>query len=145
MPRSAREKPRFLFSECLSLVLSWSLLVSPTFATPLEARRALLLPGRTSKPALLPVPSQPASINNGDNGTGRERYTCKDFNINATPVLTHRNPEADKWGDITVAQPKIWQFERVSALLDGLLRDVEGISLGDPCSPVPHVAPPGLR
>jgi hypothetical protein len=42
-----------------------------------------------------------------------------------------RNPAADRWGEITVAQPKIWQFERVSALLDGLLRDVEGVSLGD--------------
>jgi hypothetical protein len=46
-------------------------------------------------------------------------------------LMSHRNPEADKWGDITVAQPKIWQFERVSALLDGLLRDVEGVSLAD--------------
>jgi hypothetical protein len=39
--------------------------------------------------------------------------------------------QADDWGIITVAQPKIWQFERVSALLDGLLRDVEGVSLAD--------------
>jgi hypothetical protein len=49
------------------------------------------------------------------------------------PYVIHhvRTAEADKWGDITVAQPKIWKFERVSALLDGLLRDVEGVSLGD--------------
>jgi hypothetical protein len=39
--------------------------------------------------------------------------------------------DLDEWGSITVAQPKIWQFERVSALLDGLLRDIEGVSLND--------------
>ena len=32
-------------------------------------------------------------------------------------------------GAITIAQPKVWQFERVNAMLDGLLRDIEGISL----------------
>jgi hypothetical protein len=45
--------------------------------------------------------------------------------------IAGRNPQADQWGEITVATPKIWQFERVSALLDGLLRDVEGVSLAD--------------
>lgn len=39
--------------------------------------------------------------------------------------------EARKWGEITVGQPKIWQYERVNSLLDGLLRDVEGISTSD--------------
>jgi hypothetical protein len=39
--------------------------------------------------------------------------------------------KADEWGEITVAQPKIWQYERVNSLLDGLLRDVEGVSLSD--------------
>ena len=39
--------------------------------------------------------------------------------------------ETSEWGEITVAQPKIWQYERVNALLDGLLRDVEGVSLAD--------------
>lgn len=39
--------------------------------------------------------------------------------------------EAEKWGEITVGQPKIWQYERVNSLLDGLLRDVEGVSLND--------------
>jgi hypothetical protein len=39
--------------------------------------------------------------------------------------------EADRWGEITIAQPKVWQYERVNALLDGLLRDVEGVSLAD--------------
>jgi len=42
-----------------------------------------------------------------------------------------RNSAADELGDISIAQPKIWQFERMSALLDGLLRDIEGVSLGD--------------
>lgn len=37
----------------------------------------------------------------------------------------------DKFGEITVAQPKIWQYERVNTLLDGLLRDIEGISMAD--------------
>lgn len=53
-----------------------------------------------------------------------------DFEIRTVKEML-RSPEADKWGDITIAQPKIWQFERVSALLDGLLRDVEGVSLAD--------------
>jgi hypothetical protein len=39
--------------------------------------------------------------------------------------------KADQWGEITVAQPKIWQYERVNSLLDGLLRDVEGVSMSD--------------
>jgi hypothetical protein len=39
--------------------------------------------------------------------------------------------EADQWGDISIAQPKIWQYERVNTYLDGLLRDVEGVSLTD--------------
>ncbi len=60
------------------------------------------------------------------------RLGCKDPDVTEREViLSHRNAEADKWGDITIAQPKIWQFERVSALLDGLLRDVEGVSLAD--------------
>lgn len=37
----------------------------------------------------------------------------------------------DRWGEITIAQPKVWQYERVNALLDGLLRDVEGVSMAD--------------
>jgi hypothetical protein len=64
--------------------------------------------------------------------TPTNNLPCQDSELKLGTVLqSRRNPEADKWGDITVAQPKIWQFERVSALLDGLLRDVEGISLGD--------------
>lgn len=41
------------------------------------------------------------------------------------------SPRAAEWGEITVAQPKIWEFERVSSMLDGLLQDVEGVSLSD--------------
>jgi hypothetical protein len=60
------------------------------------------------------------------------QLACQDPELGAGDVvLSHRNAEADRWGDITIAQPKIWQFERVSALLDGLLRDVEGVSLLD--------------
>jgi hypothetical protein len=38
---------------------------------------------------------------------------------------------AERWGDISIAQPKIWQYERVNTYLDGLLRDVEGVSVSD--------------
>jgi hypothetical protein len=38
---------------------------------------------------------------------------------------------AQEWGDITIAAPKIWQYERVNTYLDGLLRDVEAVSLSD--------------
>jgi hypothetical protein len=49
----------------------------------------------------------------------------------ALPPNASHTKDQDSWGSITIAQPKIWQFERVSALLDGLLRDVEGVSLAD--------------
>jgi len=39
--------------------------------------------------------------------------------------------EARKWGDITFAVPKIWGYERVNTYLDGLLRDIEAVSLAD--------------
>jgi hypothetical protein len=72
------------------------------------------------------------SSSSGVTTIARQRMACEDSQqAGGFPVKSHRNAEADKWGDITIAQPKIWQFERVSALLDGLLRDVEGISLGD--------------
>jgi hypothetical protein len=46
--------------------------------------------------------------------------------------VTKSDPSAaDQWGDISIAQPKIWQYERVNTYLDGLLRDVEGVSLTD--------------
>jgi hypothetical protein len=48
-----------------------------------------------------------------------------------TPATPPNDEEARKWGEITVGQPKIWQYERVNSLLDGLLRDVEGISTSD--------------
>jgi hypothetical protein len=47
------------------------------------------------------------------------------------PAPPPQDEEARKWGEITVGQPKIWQYERVNSLLDGLLRDVEGISTSD--------------
>jgi hypothetical protein len=48
--------------------------------------------------------------------------------------------EDEKWGEITVAQPKIWQYERVNSLLDGLSRDVQGVSMSDLTSLDPNVA-----
>ena len=56
---------------------------------------------------------------------------CDELGPTSSPAPSHRNSAADAFGDITIAQPKIWQFERISSLLDGLLRDVEGVSLGD--------------
>jgi hypothetical protein len=43
-------------------------------------------------------------------------------------------------GEITVAQPKIFEYERVNTLLDGLLRDVEGVSLSDLTALNPNAA-----
>jgi hypothetical protein len=48
-----------------------------------------------------------------------------------TPDPPDDTRDADKWGEITVGQPKIWQYERVNSLLDGLLRDVQGVSMSD--------------
>jgi len=59
-------------------------------------------------------------------------WSCEE-RAGRTSSLT-ANPNAltpSDWGEVTVAQPKIWQFERVDALLDGLLRDIEGVSLAD--------------
>jgi len=49
----------------------------------------------------------------------------------ATPAPNPIGADINRWGEITVAQPKIWQYERVDSLLDGLLRDVQGVSLAD--------------
>lgn len=77
--------------------------------------------GRSSQPVVF-----------GNQPIPHDRLKCRNSSLeNGDVSLSVRNPEADRFGDITVAQPKIWQFERVSALLDGLLRDVEGVSLGD--------------
>ncbi|HTW25423.1 MAG TPA: hypothetical protein VMD78_17600, partial [Candidatus Baltobacteraceae bacterium] len=43
-------------------------------------------------------------------------------------------------GEITIAQPKIFQYERVNTLLDGLLRDVEGVSVADLTALDPNAA-----
>jgi hypothetical protein len=59
------------------------------------------------------------------------KLACDELDPTSSPAPSRRNSAADAFGDITIAQPKIWQFERISSLLDGLLRDVEGVSLGD--------------
>lgn len=56
--------------------------------------------------------------------------TCPDLPPLLPDNASHTK-DIDSWGSITIAQPKIWQFERVSSLLDGLLRDVEGVSMAD--------------
>lgn len=85
--------------------------------------------------ATSPVETQPPNPPQNQQQPTPTNLTCApdaDTELNSDFVLpTRRTSEADTWGDIRIAQPKIWQFERVSALLDGLLRDVEGISLGD--------------
>jgi hypothetical protein len=45
--------------------------------------------------------------------------------------VTPKDNHDDRRGEITIAQPKIWQYERVNSLLDGLLRDVQGVSMAD--------------
>lgn len=57
--------------------------------------------------------------------------TAKAMRHSAYLFAQNRNEDVDRWGEITIAQPKVWQYERVNALLDGLLRDVEGVSLAD--------------
>lgn len=86
------------------------------------------------------APTSPEAGNRED-GTEADRkgvphgpLACPDYDTkpefnNALPSAPAK--EVNEWGSITVAQPKIWQFERVSALLDGLLRDVEGVSMTD--------------
>ena len=63
--------------------------------------------------------TQIESGNNGDDATSFR------------PKLPTPGPGQDRWGEITIAPPKVWQYERVNALLDGLLRDVEGVSMAD--------------
>jgi hypothetical protein len=136
MPRRTSQRSRYsLPVRYLAIFLASSLLPMPALATPPPGPSLASRNGRLSTHALSvvrPAPTSSGAAVAAQTATPTpNRFTCSQFDPNAYPILTHRNAEADKWGDITVAQPKIWQFERVSALLDGLLRDVEGISLGD--------------
>jgi len=100
--------------------LVWLILAATVPGGPLAYREAFVvgspLPGRVfaALPAAIPgteEPQPPAA---------------------AEPAPTADDEEeARKWGEITVGQPKIWQYERVNSLLDGLLRDIEGVSLAD--------------
>jgi hypothetical protein len=117
-------KRRPLSVRWLCLILSATLLLPGAGAQPQEVSQTA---EGHQPPAKNPKPVPPI-----DERIGPDRLTCSDSYLTGPDVLpSRRNPEADRWGDITVAQPKIWQFERVSALLDGLLRDVEGVSLAD--------------
>ena len=91
-----------------------------------RGRSALAIPPNNDP---IPPNNDPIPLSNDSNPP---RLKCLNSDFKRGEVsLSVRNAEADRWGDITVAQPKIWQFERMSALLDGLLQDVEGVSLGD--------------
>ena len=67
-----------------------------------------------------PSPPVPATL------PGSQRHGTDPWGNHSDP-----NNDANHWGEITVAQPKIFEYERVNTLLDGLLRDVEGVSLSD--------------
>jgi hypothetical protein len=99
----------------IALALAWMLAMGsvPASAAPTKiASSARAFPSAAAPPAAAPDqrPTQ-----NGFSGSAGNDETA----------------DPNEWGQITVAQPKIWQYERVNTLLDGLLRDVEGVSLAD--------------
>jgi len=124
--------------QTLSFLLVWLVAFPGGAWQPLSART----PAAPATPAL----PRPFVVGNSSETNADPPVHPADPGVPDPPPATHwsceqpsnvptnpspRNPNADAWGEITVAQPKIWQFERVSALLDGLLRDVEGVSLAD--------------
>jgi hypothetical protein len=134
MPHLKSKRLCHTFPSQLLAIFTAALLLVPSVPA-----RTEFADGQTSSETALaaaPVSEAPSSssstVENPDAQRKSAKLGCQDSNLESVAVLpSHRSPEADKWGDITVAQPKIWQFERVSALLDGLLRDVEGVSLAD--------------
>jgi hypothetical protein len=116
----------------------------------------LLLPdtGFWAAPLWNVASAKPASVGNAKTASavardqsvrGAGSGTPSLASANGTPCipLTHPatlapqpDPEkadfhAHKWGSITFAAPKIWGYERVNTYLDGLLRDIEAVSLSD--------------
>jgi hypothetical protein len=106
-----------LAQQILAVVLAWLALTAGlptnTFSSPLPAisRVRFARSLAAALPPAQPVPLDPAPV--------------------PAPAPPDDSRETKKWGEITIAQPKIWQYERVNSLLDGLLRDVQGVSMSD--------------
>jgi hypothetical protein len=127
-----------------ALLLAWSLLLpsapafplSPLAPVPSTEAGPTALPPAALTPAQAPAPQESGPSAGPDSLTGKCLQSPRPNDIlqdllHALPPQHHPDRPGDEWGEITVAQPKIWQFDRVSSLLDGLLRDVEGVSLSD--------------
>jgi hypothetical protein len=77
-----------------------------------------------------PIPALQTNATPASSQSSNRDITCPEL-APTLPGNASQTKDIDSWGSITIAQPKIWQFERVSSLLDGLLRDVEGVSMAD--------------
>jgi hypothetical protein len=132
MPRPSNSLGQpHLSSQFLALLLSAFLLQSSPLSSADKLPNPHFAASRTGAPARSFLASRPAASPDPP-AADLAKLSCNQPDPNADTVQPNRtNPAADMYGDITIAQPKIWQFERVSSLLDGLLRDVEGVSLGD--------------
>ena len=64
-------------------------------------------------------------------GASREDDSPRGQSLAGRTLAKQASHQAQKWGDITIAAPKIWGYERVNTYLDGLLRDIEAVSLAD--------------
>ncbi len=114
----AQESHHSLIQQILALALAW-LAVAASLPTnilssplPPAARVRFAIPAGAALPRSEALPEPP--------------------NPGPSPAASNNaDEEAKKWGEITVGQPKIWQYERVNSLLDGLLRDVQGVSMSD--------------
>jgi len=146
--QSASNLPYSRFSRGLSLLLTWLLLTPGTslsFVSPLSASEmrpagtdpaadpefrasGVPYPEQTANPTATPAPSRQAGSNPHCSPLGDT--TANAYHVGG-PTLEEAQEEAEKWGDITIAATKIWQYERVNTYLDGLLRDVEAVSLAD--------------
>lgn len=143
---------RFVARQCAAMTLTVMMAVPPSCAEDRDARvhndtikeaprRQEERPaGGATKNGLTQTPAPATAKPEGGKAATEKRgvpggpLACADYgrepqSNNVTPSGPAK--EVNEWGNITVAQPKIWQFERVSALLDGLLRDVEGVSMKD--------------
>jgi hypothetical protein len=116
MPRSrSKSSTHSVASQMLAFLLSFATLAGPLSTGAIPAPLAAAT--RASRLRLLPaaIPPEPPAAPEPQ----------------PTPIPPDDTGENKKWGEITIAQPKIWQYERVNSLLDGLLRDVQGISTSD--------------
>ncbi len=136
--RTPQPEAALVLNRSLALILAWSLLLPAAPARPsLVAVPKPAIPLVSAIPSPItsdprPAPTAPDPQSDGTTfkcpplPNDPDNFLSRDSN---SPLHPHK--PGDEWGEITVAQPKIWQFDRVSSLLDGLLRDVEGVSLSD--------------